>query len=57
MTKGGILSIIPVIAGLTAAATTTAGGVATAVLKSKKAQNNALKVDSARKLDELAALK
>jgi hypothetical protein len=49
--------IIPVIAGLIAAAATTAGGVATAVSKSKEAQKNALEADSARKLDELAALK
>jgi hypothetical protein len=57
MKEGGILAIIPIIAGLIAAAATTAGGVATAVSKSKEAQKNALEADSARKLDELAALK
>jgi hypothetical protein len=57
MKEGGILPIIPIIAGLIAAAATTAGGVATAVSKSKEAQKNALEADSARKLDELAALK
>jgi hypothetical protein len=44
-------------AGLIAAAAKSAGGVATAVSKSKEAQKNALEADSARKLDELAALK
>jgi hypothetical protein len=57
MKEGGILPVIPIIAGLIAAAATTAGGVVTAVSKSKEAQNNALEADSARKLDELAALK